>query len=489
MWSPFLILLVGIAVILLLDLLFREKAREYVVATATLFLAGNAMWIHTMDSVDSPDITIFEFGTFFKFFAIVGLLSSIIVVFSAWRDLSIELDLGVFFSLLLLANIGGLLVASSRSFIPLYIGYELVSIPTYAMVAFRKRDRSAAEAGLKIFLLGALSSAIIVYGIAMYYGATGTFAMGADALADSKGLQIAAITMIAAGSGFKIGLVPFHFWIADVYSGAPISVVNFLSASSKKMAFAFVFQLFFVGMPFYDWANTWGLLFSFLAVLSIIVGNMAAVIQTRVMRIIAYSTIAQAGYIVIGIAAYAKGLTMLDSTNPDIDGVDVQFSAMKGILFHVIAHVLMKGAAIAAILLVIDSYGDDQLENFRGLLHKSPIVAASFALALFSLMGIPPLGGFWGKFFLFLAAVDADMAWLAIVGVIGSAISIFYYANIIRIMVEKPTDDTPIKQFTPLTLMLILLSILTIGLGLFSDDIVPMAENIVNELNSFLGIP
>ncbi|MHA2249353.1 MAG: NADH-quinone oxidoreductase subunit N [Candidatus Kariarchaeaceae archaeon] len=470
-WSPFLLVFLGIVLVLLADLLFRERAREIVVGITTFFLVGTSLWIVGLDE-NAYTSDIFSFGDFFKTFAVIGLLSSLIVVFSAWKDLSIELDLGVFFSLLLLANLGGMLVAASRSFIPLYVGYELVSIPTYAMVAFRKRSRTAAEAGLKIFLLGALSSAIIIYGLSMYYGATGTLQMGAAALEDSEGLKVAAITLIAAGSGFKIGLVPFHFWIADVYSGAPVSVVNFLSASSKKMAFAFVFQLFLVGMG--NWADTWGLLFAILATLSMLLGNIAATIQSSMMRIIAYSTIAQAGYIVIGMAAFAVGL--------DEGDISLQNAAMKGILFHIIAHVLMKGATIAAVLIVIDSYGDDKLENFRGLLHKSPLLAGSLALAMFSLMGIPPLGGFFGKFFLFLAAVDADLTWLALVGVAGSAISIFYYANVIRIMVDKPTDDTPIKSFTPITVLLVVLSILTICLGLFGDQIVELAENIVSSM-------
>ncbi len=455
--------------ILISDLVLREKARESIVAITTLFLVGTALWIIQMDN---KKLDYFEFGPFFKTFAVIGLLSSVIVVFTAWKDLSLELDLGVFFSLLLLANLGGLLVAASRSFIPLYVGYELVSIPSYAMVAFRKRDRNVAEAGMKIFLLGALSSAIIVYGLSMYYGATGTFLMGAKALEDSEGLQVAAITLIVAGSGFKIGLVPFHFWIADVYNGAPVSVVNFLSASSKKMAFAFVFQLFFVGM--HGWAGTWGLLFAILATLSMLLGNIAAVIQTSVMRIIAYSTIAQAGYIVIGIAVYAVGL--------DEGNIGIQEAAMKGLIFHIIAYVLMKGAFIATVLLVIDSYGDDNIENFRGLLHKSPVTAGALSIALFSLMGIPPLGGFWGKFFLFLAAVDADMAWLAFVGIIGSAISIFYYANLIRIMVDKPTDNVEIKDFTPIKVMLVILSILTVTLGLFGSEIVELSVDIVKNL-------
>ncbi|OLS25778.1 MAG: F(420)H(2) dehydrogenase subunit N [Candidatus Heimdallarchaeota archaeon LC_2] len=458
----------------MIDLFFRERAREWLVGTTILILLSNAYLIITRNLDDNlKNHEYFRFGDFFEFFAVIALLSSVIVVFSAWKDMNLELDLGVFYSLLLLSNLGGLLVASSRSFIPLYIGYELVSIPTYAMVAFRKKNKPTAEAAMKIFLLGALSSAIIIYGLAMYYGATGTFNMGAPALADSQGLQLAAIALIAAGSGFKIGLVPFHFWIPDVYSGASISVVNFLSASSKKMAFAFVFQLFFVGMRF--WSDQWGILFAVLATLSVIIGNIAAVIQDRLLRIIAYSTIAQAGYITMGIAAYAVGLENND--------VDLQYNAMNGIIFHIIAHVLMKGAAIVIILIIVDSYdGDDRLENFRGLLHKDPLMGGALALSMFSLMGIPPLAGFFGKLFLFLAVVDAGLIWLAFIGVIGSAISIFYYARVIRIMVDKPTDDVKITQFTPIKLLVLILTILTVVMAVSGDLIYDKAVKIVDGL-------
>lgn len=487
-WLPFATLVFGILIVLLLDLIYRDQARNKVTNTTTLFLFLTSGIIIRWKSIASnlgvneADITttktdMFFYGNFFKFFALVGLLSSVIVVYSASKDLGLELDLGVFYSLLMLANLGGLLVASSRNLIPLYIGYELVSIPTYAMVAFRKRSKKSAEAAMKIFLLGAFSSAIIVYGLAMYYGATGTFNMNAPALPGSQRLQILAVTMIAAGSGFKIGLVPFHFWIPDVYSGASVSVVNFLSASSKKMAFAFVFQLFFFGMQF--WYSDWGILFAILATGSILIGNIAALVQDRLLRIIAYSTIAQAGYITIGIASYAVGLERQAAHPSDLTLLE---NSMYGILFHIIAHVLMKGAAIAVILLVMDSYEhDDHIDNFKGLLHKDPVLGGCFTLALFSLMGIPPLAGFFGKFFLFSAAVQADLTWLAMIGVIGSAVSIFYYARVIRIMVDKPEDTVEIKQYGPVRYVIILLTVLTIIMGLFADQIYQMAQHIVQD--------
>lgn len=471
-WAPFYVLVIGIVLVLLADLILRENAREAVVVITTLTLGAAVALVFYAEGKDSGT-SLFQFQEFFLAFSIIALLSSIIVVFSAWKDFSLELDLGVFFSLLLLANLGGLAIASAQNFIPLYVGYELVSIPTYAMVAFRKKNRDAAEAGLKIFLLGALSSAFIIYGLAMYYGATGTLAFAATAHEGSETLKLAAVALIASGCGFKIGLVPFHFWIPDVYAGAPISVVNFLAASSKKMAFAFVFQLFFVGMG--AWYETWGILFAALATLSMLLGNIAAIIQDKLMRILAYSTIAQAGYITIGIAAFAAAGTV-DNTQL------VKYAAMRGIIFHIMAHVLMKGAAIVAVLLVVSTYGSDDINNFKGLFHKSPLVASALAIALFSLMGIPPTAGFFGKFFLFFAAVDAGLMWLAFVGVVGSAISIFYYARVLRIMVDKPDDNTTVVPHLPLRVLLVVLTILTLTLGIFGENILTLSENIVDNI-------
>ena len=469
--APVYALLVGIILVLIADVLLREEAKNVEVAISTLTLLAAAGFAFLAEGKDLGDGGLFLFGKFFLAFTLFGTLSSVIVVFAAWKDMEMELDLGVFFSLLMLANIGGILVASSRNFIPLYLGYELVSIPTYAMVAFRKKNRNVAESGMKIFLLGALSSAFIIYGLAMYYGATGSFYFGAAMLDGADNLRFLAVGLIAAGCSFKIGLVPFHFWIPDVYSGAPTSVVNFLAASSKKMAFAFVFQLFFFGID-RSIDRSWGILFAVLATASIAVGNIAAVIQDRVMRILAYSTVAQAGYIAIGVAAYgyAAGDTSIETT------------AMQGILMHITAHIMMKSAAILVVMLVIASFGDDHINNFKGLFHKNPLIASSVLIAMLSLMGIPPFAGFFGKYFLFLAAVRAGLTWLTVVGIVGSAISIYYYGRIIRIMADKPDNDTTIEIHPGVAVMLTILTLGTVLLGIFSNGIFQFAHDLIYQL-------
>ena len=221
-FAPTWALFIGIVLILIADILFREKAKEYIVIISTLTLvASAALAIRAFDAnIDGGSL--FRFEEFYLAFSLFGLISSIIVVIASWNDLEIELDLGVFYSLLLLANIGGLLIASSQNLIPLYLGYELVSIPTYAMVAFRKKNRNAAEAGMKVFLLGALSSALIIYGLALFYGATGSFEFGSGVLAGADTLGIASIALIAAGCSFKIGLVPFHFGYPMFMSVPPL---------------------------------------------------------------------------------------------------------------------------------------------------------------------------------------------------------------------------------------------------------------------------
>lgn len=467
-YYPILALLAGVIVNLILDIWKREDARLWVASSTTLFLGlaiGSVLYVK--DSGIKTEY--FHYGDFFVFFSLVGMLSSMIVIFVAWRDMNLELDLGVFFSLLLLANIGGVVVASANHMVALYVGYELISLPSYSMAAFRKRDKKASEAALKFFLLGALSSAILVYGLAMYYGATSTFAMGAHALKGAEGLQMAAVVLITAGSGFKIGIVPFHFWIGDVYSGSPSSVVVWLAASSKKMAFAFVAQLFFVGMI--QWRETWGPIFIVLSIVSILLGNIAATIQTNVMRILAYSTIAQAGYILIGYIAFAA-----------TSSHDIRASALGGIGIQIIAHVLMKGAAIVATFVIIDNYGGSSLENFKGLFYKNKLVSSTLTVALFSLMGLPPFLGAFGKWFLFKAAVEADMIYLTIVGLVGSAISIFYYMKIVTVMAQKPTDDVNIKVTTPIKVTLVILTTLTTVMLFFVDDLLLVMSKITTDL-------
>lgn len=466
-WLPVFVLLGGIILILAADLKLREKAKDVTASLATLTLITTILSVIYVKGSNSSDL--FFYGDFFVFFSLVGLFSSIIVVFVAWRDMDLELDIGVFFSLLLLANMGGIVIASARHMVVLYVGYELVSLPSYAMAAFKKRDKKAAEAALKFFLLGALSSAIIVYGLTMYYGATGSLFMGAESLSGSEGLKFAAIVLIASGSGFKIGLVPFHFWIADVYSGSPLSVVVWLAASSKKMAFAFVIQLFFVGMV--HWRDTWSVIFIALSIFSMLLGNIAAVIQSSVMRILAYSTIAQAGYIVIGFAAFGVAKTEASAE-----------LAIWGIGVQVIAHILMKGTAIVATFVIIDNFGNSNLENFRGLFKKNKLVSVSLMLALFSLMGIPPLLGAFGKWYLFLAAVENDLTYLAIIALVGSAISIYYYVKIMMMMMSDPVDDNPIKVTTPIKVTLVLLSILTVVLPLFLERILNSLSAVASEL-------
>ena len=459
-FAPTWALFTGIVLILIADILFREKAKEYIVIISTLTLVASAA-LTRLVAYQQPGGSLFLFEEFYLAFSLFGLISSIIVVIASWNDLEIELDLGVFYSLLLLANIGGLLIASSQNLIPLYLGYELVSIPTYAMVAFRKKNRNAAEAGMKVFLLGALSSALIIYGLALFYGATGSFEFGSGILTGANTLGIASIALIAAGCSFKIGLVPFHFWIPDVYVGAPTSVVTFLAASSKKMAFAFVFQIFFFAMPALN--STSVLIFSILAAASMIFGNIAAVIQDKVMRILAYSTVAQAGYIAVAIVAYGAG------------DFETKRTAITGILFHVSAHILMKGTALLVVLVIIKNFANDHINNFRGLYHTSPILSSTMAIALFSLMGIPPLAGFFGKYFLFLSAVQADFTWLAIIGIIGSAISIYYYGRILRIMADKPDEQSKNIDIHPAVyVMIILMTLLTVIFGVFGETIISL---------------
>jgi proton-translocating NADH-quinone oxidoreductase chain N len=453
-FMPMIILVVGIILALLGDL--YVKNRGFVTAVTVLSLVGAMLAALSFEGYVNPDNgtdPYFEFGLFFKVFAVIGLSASIIVAFCAMRDFQYAEDLGLFYALLLISNIGGLVIASSKNFIPAYVGFELMAIPTYGMVAYKTRSKPVAEAAMKLFLLGALSSAIVIFGLSLLYGATGSLYFNTVAISDELGgLKLAASIFLITGTSFKLGLVPFHYWISDVYVGAPISVVNFLAAASKKMGFAFVFQIFMFGIP--EWTEYWGALFGILAIITMIIGNTLAIIQNRVMRIVAYSSIAQAGYIAIALAAFAFAP---DSASRDF--------ALTAAVIHIFAHVLMKGALITGIIIVVDSFGNDHIENLRGLIHKSPVVGATMVIALFSLMGIPPLAGFIGKYVLFVAAVQTTSMigyLMASALVLGSVISIYYYTRLIRIIVDDPTNDIPVKPNSVLSVLLVILTIITI---------------------------
>ncbi|NHX36394.1 MULTISPECIES: NADH-quinone oxidoreductase subunit N [Halolamina] len=372
---------------------------------------------------------------------------------------------GELFGLMLLAATGMSLMASANSLATAFVALELVSLPSYALVAFLKNDRGSSEAGLKYFLIGALSSAIFVFGVSLIYGATGSLllpdvaAAFESGLGDRVGIAGVGVLMVAGGVAFKAAAVPFHFWAPEAYEGAPAPVSAFLSSASKAAGFALAFRVFVVGFPLGPAASAgidWALLFQVLAVATMVLGNFAAATQDEVKRMLAYSSIGHAGYVLIGLAA----LSAEASTNGDVMG-----AAMA----HLFVYGFMNTGAFLFVALAENWGVGRRFEDYNGLGAEKPFAAVAMTAFLFSLAGVPPLGGFFSKLFLFAGAVEAGLWWLVVIAVINSSLSLFYYSRVVRALWFEEGDHdlsgAPTALYAALAVALIGTVVLLPGFG------------------------
>jgi F420H2 dehydrogenase subunit N len=418
---------------------------------------------------------------FGSFFAISLLIVSIMVTASSWNYMKGRANPAAYYSLILLSSIGMVIIGYSTDLLMLLVAWELMSIPTYALAAFSKRDPVSNEAAIKYFMFGALSSAILVFAIGLVYGITGTTNIGAaihtmaNLQADLIPIGLLAIAMFLAGFGFKMGLVPFHMWLPDAYEGSPTTIGALLAAGTKKAGFAAGLRVVVLGM--FALNADWTITLAILAVFTMTLGNFGALIQKSVPRILAYSSIAQAGYILMGMALA-----------PYSD------QALAGSLFHILNHAVMKSAAFiaaAAVVVGLSSYG---LESYKGLGRRMPITAIALTISLLALAGVPPLNGFWSKLVLFSAAIDSGpiVAWgpyLAIAAVLNSALSLGYYAWIIRKMyMEDATDMSRIKEPTAMVAVLIFAVVFMVGFGIWHAPILDFASQAVPDLANVTSI-
>lgn len=328
-----------------------------------------------------------------------------------------------YYALLLFATVGMMLVATAGDLIVLFIGIELAGLSSYALVSFRKSNRKGSEASLKYYIIGSMSSAIMLFGISIIYGLSQTtnIYLLADNLPDSQPAIYLGVVFLATGFGFKLAAVPFHAWAPDTYEGAPAPITVFLASGSKKMGVAAIFKVFMVGLIVLK-ADI-QLIFAILAVLTMTYGNMVALVQTDIKRMLAYSSIAQAGYILLALAVASE-------------------RALAAGMFHVITHAFMKGGAFFCVSILTYNRVGRKIEDFRGLRKRAPFTAFALTVFLLSLAGIPPLGGFWSKVFLFASAVEPGgwMPWLALIGFLNSALSLYYYARVIKYMYVLPME-------------------------------------------------
>ena len=400
---------------------------------ALAVLVGQPAVVHEMFTgmlIRTPWIVIFQAG-------ILGVM--LIVTLLALGDRAMgQADAPEFLALLLLSAVGLLLVAGAQSLVMVYVGLELVSLTSYLLAAFYRRDILSVEGGLKYFLFGSVATAMLLYGVSWIYGATGTLDLPSLAFHvlygahPNKVLLIVGLLLVIVGLGFKVALVPFHQWAPDAYEGAPTPVAAFVSAGPKIAGFAILLRVLLVA--FQGLKTEWGLVLEWLAILTMSVGNLAALRQTSIKRLLAYSSIAQAGYIVIGLVAASP-------------------AGAIAITYYVLAYVLMNLAAFACVVAVSNATGRDDLGAYAGLSQTHPATAASMTLALLSLAGIPPLAGFLAKVWVFAAALQRGHILLAIVAAINSVIAVYYYAGVIRQMylvapqraAERPAYTWPLR--------------------------------------------
>jgi NADH-quinone oxidoreductase subunit N len=377
------------------------------------------------------------------------------------------LDKGEFYLLVLYATLGMMVMISAANFLTMYLGLELMSLSLYALVAIDRDSPRATEAAMKYFTLGALASGLLLYGMSMIYGATGSLEIGGVAQAlyhgqSEKTVLVFGLVFLVAGVAFKLGLVPFHMWIPDVYHGAPTAVTMFIGSAPKFAAFAMALRLLVFAL--FGLADDWQKMLLIMAVLSIGLGNLAAIAQTNIKRMLAYSAISHMGYMVLGLMSGVVG--------GQVDAFTA-VNAYSSALYYTVAYVLMSLGAFGMVLLLSRAgYEAENLEDFKGLNKRSPWFAAMMLIIMFSMAGIPFFIGFFAKFAVLLAAIKAGHTAVAVVAVMFSLVGAFYYLRVVKLMYfDTPVDSAPITAGLDLRVLLSLNGLAVAGFGLFPDAV------------------
>jgi NADH-quinone oxidoreductase subunit N len=427
---PELLVLALACVIVLVDAVARR--RELAVNLAYVAAAGLVLPLLAMLPLVGRVETSF-FGTFVLdpaalfFKALFLIAAAATFVMSTGYVRRHGLDAAEYYALMLFATFGFMFMASARELITAYVALEMASISLYVLVGFDKRDLRSTEAGLKYLLLGALSSAALLYGMVLLYAATGTTLLPeiGNRLGTGGPLAIVAIVLVTAGLGFKIAAVPFHMWVPDVYQGAPTPTTAFLSVASKTAGFALVLRIF--GQGLLPQAELWMPMMGALAALTMTIGNVAALRQTNVKRLLGYSSIGQAGYVLMALAAPSPETT-------------------AGLLYFLLAYVVTNLGAFAGVILIGSQVGSDEIDDYRGLARRNGALAFLTTLCFLSLVGMPPMAGFVSKLYLVLNVFQQGLVWLVLVAVLNTAIAAYYYIKVIRAMYfAEPAAAEPLE--------------------------------------------
>ncbi len=459
-------LLGGLALLIVAIDLFMPRERKALLP----YVTGGGLIIAFLVSfayLDTDDnfaglIFIDDFTTFFRAF-FIAITFSVVVVSARYVDSKLR-NPGEYYALLVLSTIGAIYMAAAGELLTAYIGLEILSFSLYILVSYSKHETRSNEAGLKYMLLGAFASALLLYGISFIYGTSGSTTYSEIAAAFAGGTSgftfgtLAGLTLIVAGLGFKVAAVPFHMWTPDAYEGAPLPITAYLSATSKAAGFALLLRLF--SGAFMPVINDWQFMLATLSVMTMILGNVLALQQSNVKRLLAYSSIGQVGYMLMGITALSAEVS-------------------SALILHMVGYVVTNMAVFTAIIAYHNLTGAEAIRDFRGMSDRSPLLAAVLSGALFSLAGMPLFAGFLTKFVLFQSVASNDFLWLAIVAVIASLISLYYYLSLIKEMyVNKATDSVRLSIPVSLQGASIALIVGVFIVGLYPEPLFKITDSV-----------
>lgn len=449
--SPELLVLLTAVLVLLLDA-FRPRVGRAIGSISILGLASSGLAAATLWN---DRLALFQ-GFFILdnlavFFKLAFILIAALGIMGTQYLISKTQGIKYCVPIILFITCGMLFTASAGELVTLFVSIEIMSIPMYALAASSRNDGRSSEAGIKYFILGAVSSAFFLYGLSLLYGLSGTTRLSGILLSPPSGAGLfpawlLGISFLLAGVGFKIIAAPFHMWAPDVYEGSPTPITAFISAGPKAVGLVIILRLFFGAlMPL---RAEWAFLFAVLSLLSMLVGNLAALPQTSIKRMLAYSGVAHMGYLLTALAAGSA------------EGVGAA-------LFYIIIYALTAMGAFAVVFVVEEATGSDKIENFAGLARRSPALAFVLAITLLSAAGLPPLSGFIGKFYLFASACGEKLYLLALIGILTSVISLYYYLGVLRqAYLVEPKSPEPIRIPAPCTVVLIVSALAAAALGL-----------------------
>jgi NADH-quinone oxidoreductase subunit N len=462
--APVLVLSFFAMMVLLVDL-FGGKNKTLLVfisLVGLLMTAISAFAKHPIPAYSFNDSYIVDHMSLF-FICIFTISSALAILLSVEYNEREGIRAGEYYALILFCTVGMILLASSTDMIMIFLGIEIVSICLYVLAGIRRNDIRSNEAALKYFMLGAFATGFLLYGMTLVYGSTGSTNLFkiADSVqnpsAQSNPILLMGVALLIVGFGFKVASVPFHMWAPDVYQGAPTPVTAFMSVGPKAAAFAAFFRVFAETFP--EMAPSWEILLSTIAVLSMFFGNLGAIMQTNIKRMLAYSSVSHAGYILIAVIAKNS----LGSSS---------------LLFYMLSYAFMT-FGIFGIIIILGRKGEENLEmkNYSGLAYKHPVLALSMTIFLLSLGGLPPFAGFIAKFYIFSAAIQEGLIVLVIIAALNSAISFYYYLKVIIFMYMKEPEAEFKISLTPLTLFVVFIGVFaTISLGIFPDNIIALAS-------------